>query len=66
MLTNQEILSLREVVFDQDACSRVIDVLKETWKELTTLDAAYFDTHRNVDWADSHTQHSKHEKYSRE
>jgi len=66
MLSNQEVLKLQEIVFNQKSSSHLIEVLKSTWEQVVTMTQPnYFDTHRNVDWPNTHTQHSKHERYSR-
>jgi hypothetical protein len=65
MLTNQEVVSLRELVFGEETASRTIAVLKATWKKLTNLDASWPESHRDVDWGNAHTQHDRYDAYDR-
>jgi hypothetical protein len=66
MLAEQEIQSLKEIVFNPYLNSRTIKRLKTTWEEFINQgDVHYYDTHRDVNYSVSHTQYDKHEKYDR-
>lgn len=65
MIAHAEILQFKSVVCEKKNSNIFFSRLNEILNGLTTLNDQYFDTHRDVDWSNSHTQHSKHENYDR-
>lgn len=66
MLTQSELATFKAQVYSPDSTSIICKRIREVWDKLTVLNDVYFDTHRDVDWSNSHTQHDKHEDYDRE
>lgn len=65
MLTQSELATFKAQVYSPDSTSIICKRIREVWDKLTVLNDVYFDTHRDVDWSNSHTQHDKHEDYDR-
>lgn len=66
MLTQSELATFKAQVYSSDSTSIVCKRIREVWDKLTVLNNVYFNTHRDVDWPNSHTQYDRYEAYDRE
>ena len=66
MIAQADIIQFSEIVNRQKENDVFFNRLYTVLCDLTSRQDSYFNTHRDVDWSNSHTQHSKHEKYDRE
>ncbi len=66
MLTTNEIIAIKDIIDNINEESVAAKRIKNTFDKLENIDIVYFNTHRDVDWGNVHTQHSKYEAYSRE
>ena len=65
MLTELELNTFRKNIYSSNNTSIVCQQIRAVWDKLALLTDSYFDTHRDVDWSNSHTQHDRHEDYDR-
>lgn len=65
MIAQTDVLQFREIVNQRKESSVFFNRLYEALNTLSTRHDSYFDTHRDVNWSNSHTQHSRHEDYDR-